>query len=217
MATSAHTAVLHNDFQIDQVLDPLREKVQLRNANFLRNASPFVLDNVESAVVHVARYAHTQGGTFRELPQFLALKHCIVNVKNEDNRCFGYSIIASRVPQNKSRHRNRPADYNQYFKTMGLDKVHYPVEANQVPALEDTLKTNISVFSFYGLLNKRHRIAAAEIIARNIWLILRVRIYIVVGDWCPFKNKQILSTTLKNGHEFLTKWKFGEGFGIVIT
>ena len=95
---STPTADIHNNFQIDQVLDRLGEEVQLRNANFLHNASPFVLDNVESAVVHVARYAPTQGGTFRELPQFLVLKKCIVNVKNEDNRCFGYSIIASRVP-----------------------------------------------------------------------------------------------------------------------
>ena len=92
-----------------------------------------MLDNVESDVVHVARYASTQEGAFRELPQFLAIKHCIVNVKNEDNRCFAYSIIASRVPLKESRHRNRQADYNQYFKTMGLDKVQYTVEPNQVP------------------------------------------------------------------------------------
>ena len=146
---TTHTAVLHNDFQTDEVLDRLGEEVQLRNVNFLRKASPFVLDNVESAVVHVARYAPTQGGTFRELPQFLALKHCIVNVKNEDNRCFGYSIIASRVPQDENRHRNRPTVYDKHFQSMGLDKLQYPVEPNQVPALEVTLKTNISLFSFY--------------------------------------------------------------------
>ena len=52
---NTHTAVLHNDFQMDQVFDRLAEKVQLRNANFLRNASPFLLDNVKSAVVDVAR------------------------------------------------------------------------------------------------------------------------------------------------------------------
>ena len=40
------TAVLHNDFQIYQVLDRLGAEVQFRNAKFLRNASPFVLDNV---------------------------------------------------------------------------------------------------------------------------------------------------------------------------
>ena len=54
------TAVLHNDFQIDQVRDRLREEVQLRNANFIRNGSPFVLDHEESAVVHVARHPPTR-------------------------------------------------------------------------------------------------------------------------------------------------------------
>ena len=86
---STHTAVLHNEFQINQVLDRLGDEEQFRNANFFRNASHFVLDNVESAVVHVTRYAPTQGGTFPELPKFLTLKKCIDNVKNTDNRCFG--------------------------------------------------------------------------------------------------------------------------------
>ena len=144
---STHTDVLHNHFNIDQVPDSLGEEVQFCNANFLRNASPFVLDNVESAVVHVARYAPTQGGTFRELPEFLALKKCVVNVRNTDNRCFGYSILASRVIRRGTR--NRPGDYDDHFVTNNLHRIHYPVEPNQVPEHEVTLKTNISVFSFY--------------------------------------------------------------------
>ena len=53
-------------------------------------------------------------------------------MKNVNNRCFGYSIIDSRVPMNKTRDRNRRADYNQYFKTMGVDNVHNRVEQQQV-------------------------------------------------------------------------------------
>ena len=53
---------LHNYFQIDYVLDRVGEEVPFRNANFMRNASPFVVDNIESAVLHVAIYAQTQGG-----------------------------------------------------------------------------------------------------------------------------------------------------------
>ena len=59
------------------------EEVQFLNANYLRNATPFVLDKDESAVVHVASYAQTKGGPFRELSQFLVLKRCIVNVKKK--------------------------------------------------------------------------------------------------------------------------------------
>ena len=142
-----HTTVLHNDFQIDQVHDRLGEEVQFRNANFLRNTSPFGLDNVESAVEHVARYAPTESGTFRELPEFLTLKKCIVNLKNTDNRCFGKSILASRVIRRGTR--NRPGDYDDHFIAKNLHRIHYPVDPNKISALEDTLTTNISVFCFY--------------------------------------------------------------------
>ena len=70
-------------------------------------------------------------------------------MKKKDNRCFRYSIFASRVPQDKSRDRNRPTEYNKYFKTIGVEKLQYPEEANKGHALEETLKTNISDLSFY--------------------------------------------------------------------
>ena len=73
----------------------------------------------------------------------------MVNVKIEDNRCLRYSIIASRVPVDMNRNRNRQNPYNAHFKILGLDKNQYPVEPDQVPALEDPLRINISMFSFY--------------------------------------------------------------------
>ena len=70
-------------------------------------------------------------------------------MKNEDNLCLGYIIIASRVPQTKRGHRNRPTEYNKYFKIRGVDKIQYSVEDGQGRPLEVTLNTNVSVFSFY--------------------------------------------------------------------
>ena len=70
---TTHTAVLDNDFQINQVFSRLGEEVQMRNANFLRNASPYVLDNIDCAVIQVARYAPSRGGSYKELPQVLHL------------------------------------------------------------------------------------------------------------------------------------------------
>ena len=89
---SIHTAVLDNDFQIDQVLYRLGEEVLFRNANFLRNSSPILFNSVSTA-----RYAPRQGDTFRERLQFLVIEMCVFNVENEDNRCFEYSIISSCV------------------------------------------------------------------------------------------------------------------------
>ena len=43
-----HTAVMHNDFQIEQVVERLGQEVQFRKANIPPNASTFVLDNIQS-------------------------------------------------------------------------------------------------------------------------------------------------------------------------
>ena len=75
--------------------------------------SPFVLDNMESAVVQVAPDAPTQGGTLPELTEFLPFKKRVVNVKNTDNRSFGSRILASRVIL-RGMH-NRPPDYYDEF------------------------------------------------------------------------------------------------------
>ena len=94
----------------------------------------------------VARYAPTQAGTFGELLEFLIFKKCVANVKNSGNRWFGYIILASRVMRRGTR--NRQGDYDDHFVANNLHRIHYPVEPNQVPALEHTRKTKISVFSF---------------------------------------------------------------------
>ena len=46
--------------------------------------------------------------------------------------------------------------HTKHFRIVELDKVHYPVQPNHVPALEHTLKTNISVFSFDNNEVKAH-------------------------------------------------------------
>ena len=61
--------MLQNDFQIKQVLSRLGEQVLMRNASFLGIASPFDLDNIESALLHVARNAPTRDGTYKEFPE----------------------------------------------------------------------------------------------------------------------------------------------------
>ena len=99
---STETGVLENDLPIDRVLYRVGVEVHFRNAIFLWNARPFVVDNIESVVVIVRRYAPTRAGTYREQPRLIVLKKGVVNVKNEANRCFGYCIIASSVPQKQS-------------------------------------------------------------------------------------------------------------------
>ena len=87
------------------------------------------------------------GRCVRDLPPFLSHKHCIVNVRNRDNRCFGYAIIAAL--ENKNNHPERSNQYDNLFSTYGLNVIQYPVDVSDIGTIEDQLKININVFSFY--------------------------------------------------------------------
>jgi hypothetical protein len=141
------SVVLHNDFELDEVLDNLVQEVQLRNAHYLRNASPFAIDSVDNAVVHTSKYAPLGVGRYKELPAFLAKKKCLVNVINNDDRCFGYSLLAHLMPLNGVR--NRAQRYNPYFERFNLADLQYPVEPRDVPSIEDRLELCINIFSFF--------------------------------------------------------------------
>ena len=100
--------------------------------------------------LHIADFDpfNKSAGDKADLPNFLAIKHCILNVHNEDMRCFGYSILSSMFPIEHARHPERPSHYDHLFSWRGLDKLHYPVSIADIPEIEKKLEVNINVFSF---------------------------------------------------------------------
>ena len=145
---TSKSQVIYNDFQIDETLEALNEELLLRNAHYLRNASPMSLDSVDNAVLHVARFNPVSGSSYKELPRFLTNKKCIVNVHNEDNRCFGFSVLASLCNIDKN-HRYRSHLYLPFFEQYHLDTIQYPVAPKDVPAIEDQIQINVNLFSFF--------------------------------------------------------------------
>ena len=137
--------IFYNDFEIDELVSKWREQLENRNLNFVQLRSGLRLEQIEVAHLHIGRH-RMLGGKYHQLPKFLENKHCIVNVQNKDNRCFGYAIISALHPENS--HAMRPTKYQQYFKQHGLHNISYPVEVGKVPVLEDLLQLRINIFTY---------------------------------------------------------------------
>ena len=136
-----------NDFELDEKLEDIKQAILLRNSNYNRESSGLVLDEILGFRFRICEFQPLRGHCHQELPPFLQLKHCIINVKNTDTRCFGYAVISAL--ENQTLHANRPAHYDDLFATYGLENVNYPVAVSDIPQLEDLLQLNINVYSFY--------------------------------------------------------------------
>ena len=102
----------------------------------------------ERAVPHFSTTStHNQWALgFCTITRILGAKRAIINVRNEDNRSFGYALLSAYYPNQIIP--NRVANYNRFFHHHCLDKLPYPILPAQIPILETCLKVSINLFTF---------------------------------------------------------------------
>ena len=158
----AHTIFLRqaNDVDADgnnpyhHGLNILAQRLLALNAKFIRGKSSLVLAEIYSLNMNVVRFVPLSGAAWSPLPQFIQNKQAIVNVQNEDERCFGYAIASALHPINHGNHSNRPNNYIQYFEEEHLIDIDYPVNPNDMPQLEETLNLSINLYSYFDDIGK---------------------------------------------------------------
>src|SRR2546425_1085755 len=89
------------DDQIEESVHEMLEKMQ----DFTENGSDYVVENLNVLEIKTAVYNPVGGSSFIDLPLFLANKYCIINVRNDDNRCFEYSILAQLHPSKNNKNK----------------------------------------------------------------------------------------------------------------
>ena len=78
-------------------LKTIIERLLASNAKYIREKSGLVLSEILYLNIHWIRYAPLSGSAWSPLPKFLQNKKAILNVKNNDNRCFAYAIAAAFI------------------------------------------------------------------------------------------------------------------------
>ena len=82
----------------------------------------------------MVKYAPLVGRGWQPLPEFLAKKEAIINIRNNDERCFGYALLYFLDSQiDAHRHANRANLYSEeIFERNGLVNIPYPIAPTDV-------------------------------------------------------------------------------------
>jgi hypothetical protein len=150
--TTLALPVVFSLHDINNVLEILMEDILKRNANHIRESSGLVIKEIVSGKICISRYQPVGGSQFIKLPDALRNKRCIINVRNVDNRCFAYAVMASLYHNHhfvqNSQHFNSPAIYDQFFLLHPeLQQLTYPFEPLHAPEAEELLNINICIYT----------------------------------------------------------------------
>ena len=108
----------------------------------LRNGSNFVFESVALLSYHIHKKSLKKGNSYIKSLEWVASKKAIINPKNEDNRCFQYSIIVALHHKRFKNHPERMSSIHHYFSyDYNWEGIEFPAGIKDWKRFEGNNKT----------------------------------------------------------------------------
>ena len=127
----------------NNMLDTIEEKIQkLEHAE----GTGWRLHSVINLELHTVEWVPLRGSSYIELPKELKDKNAIINMKNEDNRCFIWCVLRALYPVKSGKNRIDKT-LKSKIETLNTTGIEYPVSLSDIKKSE-CLNSNISITVF---------------------------------------------------------------------
>lgn len=140
------------EWYTEYVKDPLLQQIE----DFEGKESGWTLSEISNLLVNMNKYVPLRGGlsTFVPLPEDIQKKHAVVNIVNNDEYCFLWSVTAALSPLTK--HSERTTSYPNFRDVLRYEGLEFPMILKNVPRFEkmNDLSINIYAITSRGKKNK---------------------------------------------------------------
>ena len=128
-----------NEIYDEMALEILEEIDKARDLE----GSGWKFEKVIKLVLHTTRWEPVNAGSYIELPQALKNRKAIINMKNQDDKCFMWSVL--RALNLKDNHPERiDNDLKNKVDTLNMEGIQYPVSLRAIDRFEH-LNPEISI------------------------------------------------------------------------
>ena len=124
----------------DEMVDEIMEEI---NKAEMAEGSGWVFVKVEKLVLHTTRWEPVNAGSYIELPQALKNRKAIINMKNQDDKCFMWCVLRALNPKDKNTERI-DNDLKNKVDTLNMEGIQYPVSLRGIDRFEH-LNPEISI------------------------------------------------------------------------
>ena len=161
-------------------------------------------------VLHTTKWEPLYGSSYIPLDPYLANKKAIINMKNEDDKCFMWCVLRALYPKDKNAERI-DKDLKSKQDIINMKGIHYPVSLNGIKRFED-LNPNISI-SVLGYNKEKKKVFGLQISKHTgcdydiVLLLLKEEVKGENGEikekthYTLVKNKSALITSQENNHK----------------
>ena len=137
-----------NEFEIKDFYDQAVEEILNRIARWISKGSGWVIERILNLYFNVVSYVPLKGRSYFPLPE--ELRHHrkgLINLQNDDNRCFLWCHVRHLNPVQKNPQRVTQKDRG-IAKTLDYSGVTFPVIIREMDKTEKGNKININAYIY---------------------------------------------------------------------
>ncbi|XP_054712885.1 uncharacterized protein LOC129222404 [Uloborus diversus] len=114
--------------------------------DFQARGSGWVLSKIDNLELRINKYNPLRGSSYIELPDKIKNKKAIINVKNEDNKCFMWSILSAIHPVDKDP--QRVLKYREFKNELNFKGIEFPVALTDITKFEKLNNISVNVYGY---------------------------------------------------------------------
>ena len=128
--------------QLGEQLNAALETVEERMTIFAQAGSGWTLEQNQALVLEMVDYRPIGGTSYIELPKDVYDTKSIVNVKNKDQQCFMWSVLAALHPADHNP--QRVSHYEPFKEELNFTGIEFPSPLIRFPSLRSSILTSPS-------------------------------------------------------------------------
>ena len=101
---------------------------------FEQGEGGYIFDSIKKLTVKMFRYHDIRAPSYCKLPKLYCNSSSRVNIQNDDNYCFLWSILAHKYKVDN--HRERVSQYKQHFHELNQSDIQFPMKIKGIPTFE---------------------------------------------------------------------------------
>ena len=131
-----------SDDEIFEMVDQMNNSIQI----FSTGGSGFDVHKIDHLDINFNKFKPIRGSSYIDTPSALVGNHFLLNIRNNDNKCFAYSVLAAMFLDKE--HKQRQNKYQPKLHKLNFDNIEFPMSLADVPKFEMQNNIGINVFGF---------------------------------------------------------------------
>ena len=152
----------HIGTAIDHCVDKYFDDVTVFIDEFIQNGSGWIFNEYLDADITFMRFIALIGCAKIKIPRYLIRKQTLINVNNNDEKCFKWAILSSLHPAKKDP--QRVTKYQPYEHELDDSDLQYPVDPMAYKELNVFSQKNNVSFTIILCREKKHFTSEEEVV-----------------------------------------------------